>query len=95
MQDFDIANIIDSDEASFSMINRLYAERNKLNKILYQGFPELKEVCRVVMISNQGLILHTNGSKAYHTVKIKQDRIDELLRKHADFKDLKVKNVGW
>lgn len=97
--DHDLAHIIDRSSIdrpgnSFSLINRLYADRNRLNQILFHAYPQLQGKCRIVMIFNQQLIIYTSGAKAAHLVNLKKSRLEELFSQYVDFKEIKIQNVS-
>lgn len=93
MQDKHFVDIFESEDSSMQLIHKLYQERNRLNNLLYDKYPELKEICRIVMVANNSLILHANGNKASHRLKLKQDELHDFLIKHVTFKEIMIKNV--
>jgi hypothetical protein len=93
MQEKKIFDMIESQDSSMQLIHKLYQERNRLNTLLYRQFPELSEICRVVMVVHNSLIIHANGNKATHLVKLKKDSIFNFLIKYSAFKDIIIKNV--
>jgi hypothetical protein len=93
MQDKHFVDIFESEDSSMQLINKLYRERNRLNNLLYQQYPEFKEICRIVMVANNSLIIHASGNKASHRLKLKQEELHHFLIKHVTFKEILIKNV--